>query len=112
MNLKYILTKLNFFLVNNVFSDTLKKEKDEDINDFVEIYNMVFNFQHFCLLPNNDEEENEKKAEEMQNSIYLDRSNVLNMDMLSEIQKEISFNDYMKNIPMSQSIILKIIIKI
>ena len=107
LNLKYILTKLNFFLVNNVFSDTLKKEKDEDINDFVEIYNMVFNFQHFCLLPNNDEEENEKKAEEMQNSIYLDRSNVLNMDMLAEIQKEISFNDYMKNIPMSQSISLK-----
>ena len=104
LNLKYILTKLNFFLVNNVFSDTLKKEKNEDINDFVEIYNMVFKFQHFCLLPNNDEEENEKKAEEMQNSINLDRSNVLNMDMLAEIQKEINFNDYVKNIPMSQSI--------
>ena len=104
LNLKYILNKLNFFLVNNVFSDTLKKEKNEDINDFVEIYNMVFKFQHFCLLPNNDEEENEKKAEEMQNSINLDRSNVLNMDMLAEIQKEINFNDYVKNIPMSQSI--------
>ena len=109
LNLKYILTKLNFFLVNNVFSDTLKKEnqKDEDLTDFVEIYNMVFKFQHYCLLPNNDDEEKEKKAEELQNSINLDRSNVLNMDMLSEIQREINFNDYMKDIPISQSITLK-----
>ena len=107
INLKYLLEKLNFFLVNNDFSDALSKDKnqkDEEIIDFVEIYNMVFKFQHYCLLPNNDNEENEKKAEETQNSIYLERSNVLSPDMLLDIQREDDFNDYMKDIPISHSI--------
>ena len=79
-------------------------QKNEEINDLVDIYNVVFKFQHFCLLPNNDNEENEKKAEEMQNSFNLERSSFLNLDVLSEIQKEVNFNNFMNDIPLIQSI--------
>ena len=110
INLKYLLEKLNFFLVNNVFSSSSNKEiqKDEEITDLVEIYNMVFKFEHYCLLPNNDNEENEKKAEEMQNNINLERSNVINMDTLSEVQAQLNFNEFFKDIPISQSVNLLI----
>ena len=59
---------------------------------------MVFKFEHYCLLPNNDNEENEKRAEEMQNNINLERSNVINMDTLSEVQAQLNFNDFFKDI--------------
>ena len=111
MNLKYLLEKLNFFSAKNSLSTAVNNsnnniKKDEEINDFVDIYNMVFKFQHFCLLPNNDNEENEKKAEEKQANIFLERSGYLNMDQISDIQREDNFNQYLKNIPISQSIIL------
>ena len=101
INLKYLIDKLN-----TVVNDPSNKDnqKNEEINDFVDIYNVVFKFQHFCLLPNNDNEENEKRAEEMQNSFNLERSSFLNLDVLSEIQKEVNFNNFMNDIPLIQSI--------
>ena len=102
MNLKYLIEKLINSSVNETLGDTNKK--DEEINDFLDIYNIVFKFQHFCLLPNNDNEEIEKKAEETQTNINLERSNVINLDELSDIQREIDFNQYLADIPMTQSI--------
>ena len=106
INLKYLLQKINFANVNNAFNTAINNnnQKDEEINDFVDIYNMVFKFQHFCLLPNNDNEENEKMAEEKQTNIFLERSGYLNLEQLSEYQREENFNQYLQSIPMSQSI--------
>ena len=107
INLKYLIEKLN---LNNIFGDEANKviQKDEEINNFVDIYNIVFKFQHYCLLPNNDNEENEKKAEETQTFLFLERSNVFNLDKLSEIQNEQNFNQYLKDIPMTQSFYLNL----
>ena len=102
MNLKYLIEKLINSSVNETLGDTNKK--DEEINYFLDIYNIVFKFQHFCLLPNNDNEEIEKKAEETQTNINLERSNVINLDELSDIQREIDFNQYLADIPMTKSI--------
>ena len=100
INLKYLIDKFNSSIENSSLSDN----KDEEINYYVDIYNIVFKFQYFCLLPNNDNEENEKKAEEKQTNINLERSHVINLDELSDIQREIDFNNYLADIPMAQSI--------
>jgi len=107
INLQYLIEKLKFIPVNNEAINSLnnnRNQNNEEMNDFVDIYNMVFKFQHYCLLPNNDNEENDKIAEEKQTDLFLERSNAFSLQKLSEIQNEENFNEYMKNIPMTKSI--------
>ena len=107
INLQYLIEKLKLIPVNSEVINSLNnnmKQNNEEMNDFVDIYNMVFKFQHYCLLPNNDNEENDKIAEEKQTDLFLERSYAFSMKNLSEIQNEENFNEYMKNIPMTQSV--------
>ena len=110
INLKYLLQKLDFFLVKNVYSSTLKKEsqKDKELNDFIDIYNMIFQVEHYCLLPKNDNEDIEKKAEEMQNTFRLERSQVFNEEnksqFLSELQSEKFDSMIINEIPLTETI--------
>ena len=111
LNLKYLLNKLNFFLVKNVFSNSLKNEsqKDKELNDFIDIYNMVFKFHQYCLLPINDNEEIEKKAEETQNTFRLERSQVLNEEIKSQLLSELDIENSMilNEIPVTETINLE-----
>ena len=40
----------------------------------------------------------------MQNNINLERNNILNMDMLSKVQASLNFNEFLKDIPISQGV--------
>ena len=103
VNLKYFIDKINLSCINNkTFYNSLNQNNNEK-NDIMDIYYMVFNSQQYCLFPNNQKEEMEKEAEEKQKTIYLERSQVISQDILSELNDEKSqFN--IEEIPLTQSI--------
>ena len=100
MNLKYLIDKVNSNFSNNVFNEDTEiknQTNDGEMNDIIDIYYIVFHSHQYCLLPNNEKEENEREAEEKQKSMILERSGII--DLSKEID---SFS--LDSIPLTESI--------
>ena len=91
-NLKYIIDKLSFSFVKNEYSDNLNNELNEKDN-IVDIYYIAFNPIKYLFLPNNDQEEIDKKAEKLRNSFVLERSISISSEIMSEINEEHILNN-------------------
>ena len=96
INLKYIIEKIN--LKCNHLNELMSN--NNETNNIIDMYYMVFNSHEYSLLPNNEKEEMEKEAEEKQKKILLERSVALSD--LSEYNENNSFS--IDDIPLTESI--------
>jgi len=90
-NLEYIINKLSFSFIKNEYSDNLDKELNEKDN-ISDIYYIVLNPLKYFFLPNNDQEEINKKADKMRNTLALERS-ISNSTIMSEINEDYKLNN-------------------
>jgi len=90
-NLEYIINKLSFSFIKNEYSDNLDKELNEKDN-ISDIYYIVLNPLKYFFLPNNDQEEINKKADKMRNTLALERS-ISNSTIISEINEDYKLNN-------------------
>ena len=109
INLKYLIEKLNKLDINNLFKDDNidinKVEDNNEIKEIVDMYFIVFNTFQYCLLPNNEEEEREQKAEEMRNTLKLERSSFISKDdLLDNNNNNNSGLITLDDIPLSETI--------
>lgn len=96
-NLKYLIGKLNLKFIEENKNINQNMNNDET-NDIIYLYYMVFNSQQYCLLQNNEKEEMEKEAEEKQKEILLERS--IAISELSDFNDNFTLMD----IPLSETI--------
>lgn len=108
INLKYLIEKLNKLDINNLFKDDNidinKVEDNNEIKEIVDMYFIVFNTFQYCLLPNNEEEEREQKAEEMRNTLKLERSSFISKDDLLDNNNNNTGLITLDDIPLSETI--------
>ena len=85
-NLRFIISQLSSY------NDNLDKKLIEK-DDIVDIYYIVFNPLEYLLLPNNDQEEIDKKTENMINSLALEKSLPNSNEMLPEANENYKLNN-------------------
>ena len=91
-NLLYIINQLSFTFEKNEYNDNLDKELIEKV-DIVDIYYIVLNPLEFLFLPNNDQEEINKKTENIINLLALKKSLSNSNEMLSEANENYKLNN-------------------
>ena len=101
LNLNYLIDKLNSCVpIDSIkINNNNNQSNDTETEDIIDIYNMIFNSEHYCLLPNNEKEEKEKEAEEKKKTIILERSQVISEDVNDE-----NSSFCLDNIPITESI--------